>query len=152
MSSEVLGRVRQVLDEKGIDYQVSEHEPVYTSEDAARVRGVDVKTGVKALLVKTAEARFVMILVCADKRADLNRIAELEGTKNVRLASPSEVLEVTGCEIGSVPPFGHITKLKTYLDREIMDNEYVNFNAGLHTVSVRMRAEDLRDVVSGITW
>jgi Cys-tRNA(Pro) deacylase len=152
MSSLVLGNMRRILDGRHIEYRVLEHEAVYTSEDAARVRGVEMKTGVKALVAKTHEGRFLLILVRADKRADLEEIAELEGTKNVRLASPEEVLEITGCEIGSVPPFGHATRLKAYFDREILENEYVNFNAGLHTVSIRMKAEDLVGVVDGVVY
>jgi Ala-tRNA(Pro) deacylase len=148
----VLENIKRILDAKGISYHISEHAAVYTSEDAARVRGVDVRTGVKALVTKTAEGGLLLILVRADKRADLESIALMEGTRKLKLASPQEVLEATGCEIGSVPPFGHVTKLKTYFDREILENEEVNFNAGLHTVSVRMNAKDLKDVVGGIVY
>jgi Cys-tRNA(Pro) deacylase len=152
MSPDVVANVKRLLEEKDIDYDISEHEPVYTSEKAAQVRGVGLRTGVKALILKTREGRFLLALVRADKRADLERIAQMEGTKHVRLASPEEVLRVTGCEIGSVPPFGHVTKLRTYFDKDILENEYVNFNAGLHTVSVRMKAGDLRKVVGGIVY
>ena len=144
--------MKLILEEKGIEYQISEHEPVYTSEQAADVRGVDVSTGVKALVVKTSEGGFVLVLVRADKKADLDDIAKKEHTKRVRLASPQDVLEITGCEIGSVPPFGHDTELKTYFDREILENEYVNFNAGLHTVSIRMKARDLLRTIKGIEY
>jgi prolyl-tRNA editing enzyme YbaK/EbsC (Cys-tRNA(Pro) deacylase) len=34
---------------------------------------------------------------------------------SVYLASPEQVLDITGCEVGGVPPFGHKTKLKTYM-------------------------------------
>jgi prolyl-tRNA editing enzyme YbaK/EbsC (Cys-tRNA(Pro) deacylase) len=148
----VLGNIKRILDGKGIDYQISEHEAVYTSEDAARVRGADLRTGVKALVTKTSEGGLLLVLVRADKRADLEKIALLEGTRKLRLASPEEVLRTTGCEIGSVPPFGHVTKLKTYFDREILENEFVNFNAGLHTVSVRMKSGDLKSVIGGIVY
>lgn len=150
MAQATVYRIRKILQENKIDFEIYDHEPVYTSEQAARVRGVDVKTGVKALVLKTYESRFILALVRADKRADLEKIAELEGTKNVRLASPQEVFRETGCEIGSVPPFGHKTELKTYLDRDILENDFVNFNCGLHTKSVSMKAEDLLKVLNPI--
>jgi len=150
MSEEVVDRVKKVLDDRKIEYMLSVHEPVYTSEQAARVRGVDVKTGVKALVLKTYEHRFIMVLVTADKRTDLEKVAELEGTRNVRLANPQEVFEVTGCEIGSVPPFGHLTELKTYMDKEILENDEVNFNCGMHTKSIKMKAQDLLKVINPI--
>ena len=52
----------RILDENKIEYKKSEHEPVKTSEEAAKVRGVDLRTGVKALLLKTAEKKFIMVL------------------------------------------------------------------------------------------
>jgi Ala-tRNA(Pro) deacylase len=150
MSEEIVSRVRRMLLDSRISHGFFVHEPVYTSEQAAKVRGVDVRTGVKALVLKTYEHRFILALVRADKRADLEKIAELEGTKNVRLASPQEVFEVTGCEIGSVPPFGHLTTLKTYLDRDILENDEVNFNCGEHTKSISMKSQDLLKVINPV--
>jgi len=135
--------IKELLDSNGITYEVSEHEPVYTSEQAAKVRGVELKTGVKALVLKTEEGSFVMGLIAADKRIDLKRLAKITRTKKLRLASPQEVLKITGCEIGSVHPFENLHRLPTYLDSSILENDMVNFNAGLHTVSIEMKAKDL---------
>lgn len=143
-------KIVKMLDEQAVKYELLEHEPVYTSEQAAGVRGVPLKTGVKALVCKTNENKFILVLVRADKRADLDRVAELEGTKKVSLARPEEVLKITGCEIGSVPPFGHPRALKTYLDREILEEDEVNFNIGSHTKSVKMKAKDLLKVINPI--
>ena len=142
----------RILDENKIEYKKSEHEPVKTSEEAAKVRGVDLHTGIKALLLKTSEKKFIMVLVPADKRVDLEKMAVLEKTKKVSLASQSEVLEETGCEIGGVPPFGFTknwqdNKIKTYMDKEILGIETVNFNAGDRKISVSMKGQDLEKVV-----
>jgi len=135
--------IKELLDRHGIPYEVSEHEPVYTSEQAAKVRGVELKTGVKALVLKTEEGKFVTGLIAADKKTDLKKLAKIVGTKKLRLASPQEVLKITGCEVGSVQPFGNLHGLPTYLDSSILENDMVNFNAGLHTVSIQMKAKDL---------
>jgi Ala-tRNA(Pro) deacylase len=139
-----------MLDEDGVEYELLEHEPVYTSKQAAEVRGVSVRTGVKALVLKTKESEYILALVRADKRADLKAVASAHGTKKVKLANPAEVLEITGCEIGSVPPFGHIKALKTYMDRDILKEDEVNFNIGSHTKSVRMKAQDLLKVIKPV--
>jgi len=138
-----LKMIRRLLDRNGIPYEVSEHEPVYTSEQAAKVRGVELKTGVKALILKTEEGNFVMGLVAANRKIDLKKLAKIVETKKLQLASPREVLKITGCEVGSVHPFGNLHGLPTYLDSFILENDMVNFNAGLHTVSIQMRAKDL---------
>ncbi len=145
VTSAILDRLRQ----KKIPYTDFTHEPVFTSEQASRVRGVELKSGVKALVLKNGRGDFLMVLVRADKRADLEKIAKLEKS-SVKLASPADVLEQTGCEIGSVPPFGFARPLKTYVDRDILNEEEVNFNIGLHTRSLRMAAKDLLKVIDAI--
>jgi len=135
--------MRGLLDSNGIPYEVLEHAPVYTSEEAAKVRGVELKTGVKALILKTEEGNFVMGLVAADRKIDLKKLAKIVETKKLQLASPQEVLKITGCGVGSVHPFGNLHGLPTYLDSSILENDMVNFNAGLHTVSIQMRVKDL---------
>ncbi len=138
--------IKRLLDKKGMEYEVSEHEPVYTSEDAARIRGEDIKTGVKALIFKTKNS-FIMCLVPGDRKIDMKKLKAIINS-DAHLASPEEVLECTGCEIGSVHPVGTLMSLKTYADRRIFENEYVNFNAGLHTVSIRMKSSDFMRLIS----
>jgi len=135
--------LKEFLVRSGIRFDVSEHVPVYTSEEAARVRGVELKTGVKALVLKTELGSFVVGLVAADKKIDLKKLARVVGAKRLQLASAQEVLKLTGCEVGSVHPFGNLFDLPTYMDRSVLENDLVNFNAGLHTVSIQMRAKDL---------
>ncbi|MBI4173894.1 MAG: hypothetical protein HY519_04195, partial [Candidatus Aenigmarchaeota archaeon] len=120
---DTLLRIKQSLDQLGISYKVTEHVAAYTSEQAAGIRNVELKTGVKALVCKSTEGKFLLVLARADRKADLKKIARLEGTKKVHLATPNEVLQATGCEIGSIPPFGHANPLKVYFDQGILDNE-----------------------------
>jgi Cys-tRNA(Pro) deacylase len=142
-----LRSIRELLDCRRMSYTVSEHEPVYTSEQAARVRGAELKTGVKAIMLGTKEGGFVLGLVAADRRIDLKKLAKIVRTKRLRLASPTEVLKITGCEVGSVHPFGNLHGLPIYLDVSVLENDLVNFNAGLHTVSIQMKAQDLARAV-----
>ncbi len=152
-----LENVLKILDENKIEYKKFDHEPVKTSEEAAKVRGVELKTGVKAMLLKTSEEKFIMVLIEADKKVDLKKIAGMENTKKVQFAKTDEVLAETGCDTGAVPPFGHTkngapNKIKTYLDKNILLNGSVNFNAGNRTVSVSMEGKDLENVVDYVPF
>lgn len=142
-----LRMIRKFLQTKGIEYHLMRHAPVYTSEEAARVRGVDAKSGVKALILKVQWDTFIMALVPGDKRIDLKKLAKILGVKKLSLAEPNEALKATGCEIGFVHPFGNIAGLQTYMDREILKNERVEFSAGLHTVSISISTRDLVNAI-----
>ena len=116
MSELEVKKIKALLDSDNIKYEVLEHEPVYTSEQAASIRGGDLKRGVKALVLKTSEGKFILALVAADKRVDTKKLAKHLNIKSLNLAKPEEVLKVTNCEIGSVHPFGTIHGLPAYLD------------------------------------
>lgn len=150
MSNAVAKFIEKILKDSDFEHKILEHEAVYTSEEAARIRGVELRTGVKALVLRTAEGKYVIGLCPGDKKLDLKRIAGVEGVKKVSLASLEEVLKTTDCKIGSVPPFGHKKKLKTYMDKDVLKNEWVNFNIGLHTKSANMKSEDLKSLLKPI--
>jgi len=147
MSEKESKRIVDFLSSTGFDFNVLEHAPVYTSEEAAKVRNQPLDIGVKSIVLRTSENAFLLACVSGDKRIDLARLAAFLEVKNVSLASPKEVLEQTGCEIGSVGPFGNIFGLKTFFDKRILEHKFVEFNVGLHTVSVRMNPRDLARVV-----
>jgi hypothetical protein len=49
MQESVYDRVESLLKQHGIAFQVLRHEPVYTSEEAARMRGTPLASGAKQL-------------------------------------------------------------------------------------------------------
>ena len=150
MSDVQVKEVEIFLEKNKVQYRIYSHEPVYTSEQAAAVRGVDLKSGVKALVLKTDGGGFVMGLVAANRRIDTKKLSKTVGTKKISLANPEEVFEITGCKIGSVHPFGNLSNLKVYMDKSVLDNHTVNFNAGLHTISIQMNSSDLVKVINPI--
>ena len=135
--------------ERGVEFTLHEHAPVYTSEEASRVRNVELKTGVKAMVVreKGQEAKFLLVDVAADRRIDFVKLETLAGVKHFRFATREEVLERTNCEPGSVHPFGSLFGIPTFLDNSVLENEFVNFNIGMLTKSVRIRSRDLLRVM-----
>ncbi|MBS3062578.1 MAG: aminoacyl-tRNA deacylase [Candidatus Diapherotrites archaeon] len=143
-------QVQAYLKGLGMEFRVVTHEAVYTSEAAAKARGLELKQGVKAMVLKDENGKVVLGLIAADKRIDLKKLAAVAGTGRLSLAKPDEVLKHTGCEVGSVHPFGNLHKLPTYLDESVKENETVDFNIGLHTHSVIMTAKDFVDAVKPV--
>ncbi len=134
--------LKSFLNEKKITYRTSNHPRVHTSEEAARIRGVPLKSGVKALVMKGE--KYFMVLIPGDRKADFNRLPK------AHLADPKKVLEITGCEIGSVHPFGNLFGLEVYMDKKILENETVNFSAGTHNDSINMSPKDMADAIKPI--
>ena len=141
MPTPVFAQVESLLNQHGIAFQVLRHEPVYTSEEAARVRGTPLASGAKALICKGAD-NFVMFVVPADRKLDSHAVRRAKGWKKLRFATREEVLELTGLTPGSIPPFGSLFGLPTHCDERLGQSEVINFNAGDHSMSVSMRYAD----------
>lgn len=137
----VFARACALLDGAGATYDVLRHEPVYTSAEAAAVRGTPLASGAKALVCKVDE-RFVMFVVPADRKLDSKRVRKTLGWRSLRFGTAEEVLELTGLRPGSIPPFGSLFALPTYCDERLGEHERINFNAGDHAISVSMPYAD----------
>lgn len=135
---------------EGVHYTTFEHEPVLTSEDAARVRKTELHTGAKALLMY-ADGKPVMLTVPGDKKADIKKFKTAFNFKDIRMATPEEVLKVTHVPVGAVPPFGHIFGIPLYMDLSLRDGKTVVFNAGFHTKSISLLESDYEKVVRPVT-
>ena len=139
-------KILSIFRENNVDYQLYEHEPVYTSQEAAKVRGVELKTGCKSMVLKTKGGKFVLVNVAADKKIDIKKLEKIVGDK-LSFASKEEVLQATNCEPGSVPPFGKLFGLPTFLDESVLENDFVNFNIGMLTKSVKISKQDLLKIM-----
>lgn len=146
-------RITQLLEGNGCWFETFEHEPVRTSEEAARVRpGYSLHQGAKAIIVRVRKQgpakTFVMLVFPADLRFDKEKVRHLLSAKDIRFAAEQEVLEITkGVEPGGVPPFGNLFDLEVIADPELFGNEKIVFNAGDRRFSVAMKSDDYRRLV-----
>lgn len=139
--TEVTDRIESLLQDADAEFRLYQHEPVFTSEQAAHVRGTTPEEGAKALLVK-ADDRFYLIVISGALRADNKKLRHILETRQVRFATEEELLQLTGCRPGAVPPFGNLFGLPVLMDESLHRCERISFNAGSNSWSVTMKRED----------
>lgn len=127
------------------EFEIAEHEPVYTSEQAASIRGLGLKSGAKSLLLKI-NSDFKMFVLPGDQKMDMRKVKRLVSAKKIRFATPAEVENITGTQIGAVYPFGIIAGVDMYVDKKLAENEVIAFNPGLHHKSIIMKYEEYAKV------
>ncbi|HEY2410930.1 MAG TPA: YbaK/EbsC family protein [Pirellulaceae bacterium] len=137
----VFERLSAWLEAKTIPFDVLRHAPVFTSEEAAAVRGTPLASGAKALICR-ADDRFVMIVLPADRKLASKAVRQAAKIKSLRFASRDEVEQLTGLQPGSIPPFGSLFDLPTWCDERLSEQPRINFNAGDHSISISMAYED----------
>ncbi len=147
MDPDVLTKLTDRLDEHGVAYDVMHHDPVYTSEQAAEIRGTPLMSGAKALICKAGD-QFTMFVMPAGLKLFTRGVRKTLGVQRLRFATADELLTLTGLTPGCVPPFGSLFGLPTYCDRRLAERDRINFSAGDHTVSMGIAFTDYNRVES----
>ena len=143
---DVFHRIITLLENNNISYELKEHPPTPTSEDAAKHRNEPLEIGAKALILKTYK-EFVMCIVSGAKKLDSKKLKNILNTKKLRFASREEVIKVSNCIPGSVPPFGNLFSIKVFIDKSFLKNKFIAFNAGSLTKSIKMKKQDFLSLV-----
>ncbi len=133
-----------ILKKNKISYEIFEHEPVFTNPAMAEALNVSEGETVKSLVMLTKEKKMIVMVLPGDKKVNWKQAAAGAGTKKVSFAKPEQVSEKVGCEVGCVPPFGQLTTLPIYMDKDLTKKEFVYFNPGVHDKSYKIKAWDLK--------
>jgi len=137
-----LDSIRSLLEKLAIPFREIHHAPTHTSEESAQVRGESIRIGGKALLLKTDEI-YRLVVLSASLRLDSAAIRKHFRARRMRFASTEELMELTGLVPGSIPPFGQpILPFELFVDKSILENQRIAFNAGSLRDSIVMTVED----------
>lgn len=144
----VTSQIVEILKDHGVWFETFEHEPVRTSEQAAKLRdGYTINQGAKAMIVRVkisnTERKFVMLVLPGGMRFDTRKVKKLFNAKDIRFATEEEISSITeGVLPGGVPPFGNIFGLEVIVDPLLLENEKIIFNAGDRSFSIGMGSQD----------
>src|ERR687896_126281 len=108
--------VAVLLRERGVVGSVVElPDPAPTAAAAAAQLRCEVGA-IANSLVFMADGEPLLVLASGAHRVDRKRVAALIGASKVRQATPEQVLEATGQEVGGVAPVGHPKPIHTLVD------------------------------------
>ena len=139
-------KLESFLQERGIGYEKHTHVVTYTAQGLANAEHVSGYMVAKPVIVKGASG-FTMCVLAAPKHVDLKRIAAALGEPEVYLASEAEMAELfPDCELGAEPPLGTPYGLKTIMDQQLREDEFLVMQAGTHTEAIKMRRTDWEKV------
>ena len=128
-------RVRDVAAKKGVTLDVRTFdESTHTAEEAAAAVEAELGQIVKSLVfvIPTDDGGLepVIALVSGPNRVDLARLAAVTGRLDIRRATAREAQELTGYVIGGIPPFGHVSSVRTVMDPDLTRFQVVWAAAG----------------------
>ncbi|GED67819.1 cys-tRNA(pro)/cys-tRNA(cys) deacylase [Brevibacillus reuszeri] len=131
MSSRPLEKVRAYVQRYQPELEpIIFEEPLPTSEIAAQALGVEVGQIAKSILFRAGE-KYAMFVAAGDVRIHSKRVKAALGSGKTKMASPEEVVEVTGYQVGAVCPFALEVDVPIFVDRSLQRFSHVYTAAGV---------------------
>ena len=101
---------------------------VRTSVQAEQIVG-PLETIAKSIVLVCSDGTFALVVLLGADKIDFSKVKKVLGVSDVRLASPKEVLEISGYEIGGVPPIS-IYGVRPIVDASVAEKEQVVCGGG----------------------
>ena len=120
-----------------------------TAADAAAAIGVVVGQIVKSL-VFGVDNEIVMALVSGSNQLDEKKLAAAAGGAKCSRVDADAVRAATGYPIGGVPPFGHSTQLRVFVDPDLLQYDEVWAAAGTWNDNFGANPNDIVRVAGGV--
>ena len=143
-------RVTAAAKERGLEISTRRFpEGTKTAADAAAAIGVTVGQIVKSL-VFGVDNEIVMALVSGSNQLDEKKLALAAGGSKCARVDADAVREATGYPIGGVPPVGHATQLRVFVDPDLLQYDEVWAAAGTWNDVFGAAPADIVRVAGGV--
>lgn len=136
--------------------RIKEHGPVKTMDDVKKVLDAEPSAMIKSILVQlkntTKENDFgylhenlFLIGLTEDRKLDFSKLATIleVSRKKLEMANQTQVEEITGFQIGSIPPFGLPKSIPVILDLKVKEQTEIWCGTGKRTESIRLTLDEL---------
>lgn len=156
MSSCSVDELFSFLDRLGVEYQTTQHPPIFTAEEGRAWQDKIPGTHCKSLFLKGERGGFWLVVMLAEKRADLAGLARRLGSARLSFAKPEVLHEVLGITPGSVTPFALLNdkarQVQVVLDEQMLACEKVTYHPLHNTASTTVRAVDFLKFVRALGY
>ena len=141
-------QVFKELEKMGIEYEVVNHPPAFTTQEAdAYIEG---KEGVRSKTMFKSDKKkrnFYLLILDDSKRLDIKKIGELINEKSLRLGNEENLKSKMNLQFGAVSPFGLLNNkekdIKVYVDKEILNEKIITFHPNENDVTIFIKINDM---------
>lgn len=134
-------RLVDFLDQGKVRYEIMHHPEAFTAQELSAIEHVKGKHHAKVVMV-TSDGEQSMTVLPADHRVDLEKLNKATG-KRMALAAETEFKPLfPDCAVGTMPPFGNLYGVVTYVDQSLAEDDFIVFEAGTHSDAIKMSYPD----------
>ena len=144
--------VKSFLEEKNIPFEWVEHKAVYTIEEMEELGLESMDEIAKNLFLRDQKGkRHFLVVIRADKQANLKELGEKLGVGKLSFASEERLEKYMGLKKGSVSPLGVLNDencaVEVFFDEDFTKMPRIGVHPNENTASVYLSPEDLLRVI-----
>ncbi len=134
----VIDRLEELFLKDDVRYELFDHPLAISAQRVAQAEHVPGAEEAKVVILR-AEGRHVMAVLPATHHVNLDKLKYLLEVSEVYIENEKKLESLfTDCEVGAMPPFGHLYGLPVIVDISLTNSHKIVFNAGSHTEAIRM--------------
>ena len=142
----VCDRIQELLNAAQAPFRLMEHQPAGATDVASAIRGNKLQEAAKAMVLVAFKGKkdreYILAVVPGNRRINFKAVRAITNSSYVGLAPADKAEELTGCVMGSVPPISFDPDLRLLVDRQLLNNEQIVFNAGRLDQSIFLSVRD----------
>lgn len=145
-------RVYEKLREIGIDFDLSEHEAVFTIEEMSKLPNITIEDVCKNLFLRDDSGKkHFLVVMCEEKQADLKEIRRQIGSSRLSFASEERLAKYLGLTKGSVTPLGVLNdknnEVELLIDSDLKGRPRLGFHPNENTATVWITFDSLEEII-----
>ena len=137
----------EILDDLGIEYQIYDHEPIFTVEQGEPLKKSIPGMHCRNLFLRDKKKKMCLITAANETRVDMKKLSAVIGSARLSFGSPDRLWENLGIRPGSVNPFCIINdkekNLRMIIDSAMMETDIINVHPMDNAATVGMAPDDL---------
>jgi len=131
-----------MLKAKKYEFEIHEHEPLFTVDESNKLRGKIKGSHSKNLFIKNKKNNFFLISCEEYEEINLKKISKSLNFGNISFAREQYLFNILGIRPGSVSPFALLNDknnvVSFYLEKKLHDSEFLNFHPLINNATVTM--------------
>ena len=141
-------QVANKLQELGITFDVVEHPPVFTTEQAdSYIEGMEGVRTKSMFLTNRKKTQYYLLIMGDKKRLDMADFKVQVGANRIRMASADSLAEKMQLSPGTVSPFGLLNNdekdILVYFDKDIVSEDIMTFHPNTNEKTIFIKIQDL---------
>lgn len=141
--------VSHTLTKRNIPHRIFRHAaPANSLEEAAAERGQEPTQVVRSILFRLGKnpvghTDYAMVLVAGPGQISWKALRQYFGRSRLTMATPEEVLAITGYAIGAIAPFGMPTNVPVLVDESVLLPDELSLGSGVRGTAILLTKTDL---------